>query len=155
MQLLDLRDFPIPFFDEVAAPSQAPVASPVARAWSDAIGQFDGYVLVVAEYNRSFTAVLKNALDHLHLEAARKPAAFLGYGGSGGMAAVQHLRTVVGELSMIPLRNAIHIGTEPYLAVRGGKAGLDDFPSVCGAADRMLGELETWVRKHRFNRMVD
>ena len=63
VEVVDLRDHPLPFFDEVASNAWAPSQSAAAVAWQKKIGQFDGYIFVVAEYNRSITAALKNALD--------------------------------------------------------------------------------------------
>ncbi len=56
------------------------------------MAEFDGYIFVTAEYNHSVTGVLKNALDYLYTEVQRKPASFVGYGGTGGARAVEHLR---------------------------------------------------------------
>jgi NAD(P)H-dependent FMN reductase len=151
---LDLRDFPMPFFDEVAAPAYAPVQSIQARKWACSVALCDGYILVTPEYNRSIPGILKNALDYLSDEVARKPAAFVGYGGLGGAFAIQHLRTIAIELRMIPLRDAVHIGIEPYLSVRSGDAALDDFDHLCMSLQRMLEEICWWLHqpdKHQPN----
>ncbi len=63
----------------------------------------DAYVFVTPEYNHSFNAVLKNALDYLHQEWHHKAVGFVSYGGvSGGTRAVASLRLVVGTLKMVP-----------------------------------------------------
>jgi NAD(P)H-dependent FMN reductase len=59
-----------------------PSVDPHALAWQRKIGGFDGYIFVVAEYNRSITGALKNALDQAYKEWVRKPAAYVGYGRS-------------------------------------------------------------------------
>ena len=82
-EIVDLRDFPLPFFDEVASSLYAPSQSEVARAWQKKVDSFDGFVFVTAEYTRGPAAVLKNALDYAYTEWNRKPAAFVGYGGVG------------------------------------------------------------------------
>jgi NAD(P)H-dependent FMN reductase len=76
VELLDLRDFPLPFFDDPVSPAWrngAPIADPILRAWSEAIDRADGFIIVSPEYNHGYTAVLKNAIDHLYAEWNRKP----------------------------------------------------------------------------------
>jgi NAD(P)H-dependent FMN reductase len=41
----------------------------------------------------------------------------MSYGNAGGARSVEQLRQVAVELQMIPIRNAIHIPSEVYLAV--------------------------------------
>src|SRR5687768_918688 len=65
-EAVDLRDYPIPFFDAPMSPRFKPVENEVARKWARKLAELDGYVFVTAEYNRSIPAVLKNALDHLY-----------------------------------------------------------------------------------------
>ena len=68
----------------------------------------DTFVVVTPEYNHSFPAALKNAIDWYHGEWSRKPVAFVSYGGvSGGLRAVQQLRHVFIELSAVPIRDTL------------------------------------------------
>ena len=63
-RLLDLRDFPMPFFDQAvspATPGRAPYEHEVVRRWTAAIAASDGFVFVTPEYNYGSSAVLKNA----------------------------------------------------------------------------------------------
>ena len=55
VEVLDLRDYPMPFFDEVASNAWAPTQNEVAQKWQKKLAEFDGYIFVVAEYNRSIT----------------------------------------------------------------------------------------------------
>src|SRR5690606_40949414 len=80
------------------------------------VAEFDGYIFVVAEYNRSITAALKNALDFAYPEWNRKPAAVVGYGSVGGARAVEHLRTIAIELQMAPTRTGVHIQGADFMA---------------------------------------
>ncbi len=80
--LLDLRDFPMPFFDQPltpAMPGRPPYKNEVVQRWTAAIGQSDGFVFVAPEYNYGPSAVLKNAIDWVYPEWNRKACAF----GSG------------------------------------------------------------------------
>lgn len=60
-------------------------------------------MLVTPEYNHSYGAPMKNALDFLSTEWQRKPVAMVGYGmTSAGTRAVQALLPVVVALGMVP-----------------------------------------------------
>ena len=84
-----------------------PRPEPVA-ALAPRLAGADAFVIVTPEYNHSFPAVLKNAIDWYHGEWSRKPVAFVSYGGvSGGLRAVQQLRHVFIELSAVPIRDTI------------------------------------------------
>ena len=109
-EIVDLRDFALPFFDEVASNMWAPSQNPEAVRWQETIGRYDGYIFVVAEYNHSITGVLKNALDQAYKEWNRKPFTAIGYGGVGGARAIEHLRGIGVELAMVPTHAAVHIG---------------------------------------------
>jgi NAD(P)H-dependent FMN reductase len=109
-ELVDLRDFPLPFFD------QAPPARTLRDYPTEAVTAFgrtidtgDGYVILTGEYNHGYPAVLKNAMDHTFVEWRRKPVAFVGWGNVGGARAIEQLREVVVEFEMAPLRHAVHI----------------------------------------------
>ena len=65
IEVVDLRDHPLPFFNEVASNLRVPNKDPEAIRWQQTIGEFDGYIFVVAEYNHSITGTLKNALDQV------------------------------------------------------------------------------------------
>src|SRR6202030_3379205 len=111
-RLLDLRDFPMPFFDQPLTPSmpgRAPYENEVVKRWTAAIAASDGFVFVTPEYNYGPAAVLKNALDWVYPEWNRKPAAFVSYGSVSGARSVQQLREVLIELQIAPVRSSVHI----------------------------------------------
>ena len=64
----------------------------------------DAFVVVTPEYNHSFPAVLKSAIDWYHSEWSRKPVAFVSY---GGLRAVQQVRQVFIELAAVPIRDTL------------------------------------------------
>lgn len=108
LELVDLRDWPLPFFDGAAPPATGRYADPAQRAWAAQVARADAYVLVTPEYNHGYPAVLKNALDTVYAEWGGKPVGFVGYGGpGGGIRAVEQLRQVVVELGMVPLREQV------------------------------------------------
>jgi NAD(P)H-dependent FMN reductase len=87
VQLLDLRDFPMPFFDQPmppAMPGRPPYEHDVVKKWTAHIAASDGFVFVTPEYNFGTSAVLKNAIDWVYPEWNRKAAAFVSYGSVMG-----------------------------------------------------------------------
>jgi NAD(P)H-dependent FMN reductase len=89
VELVDLRDWPLPFFDQQMPPMMGGYSDPEQQRWAEQVARADGYVLVTPEYNHGYPAVLKNALDHLFAEWNGKPVGFVGYGGPGGPAPAQ------------------------------------------------------------------
>lgn len=110
VELVDLRDHALPFFDEMASNMWMPTKNPEAIRWQQTVAKYDGYIFVVAEYNHSITGVLKNALDQAYKEWNRKPFTAIGYGGTGAARAVEHLRSIAVELQMVSTHAAVHIG---------------------------------------------
>ena len=114
VEVVDLRDYDLPFFEQAAPPSLWDGEHPseeIAR-WARKVEAADGYVVVTPEYNHGYSAVLKNALDHAFPEWHRKPIAFVSWGNVGGARAVEQLREVAIELEMAPIRHSVHIMPE-------------------------------------------
>lgn len=110
-ELLDLREFPLPFFDEAITPSalKVPYANPVVARWTAKIADGEAFIVITPEYNHGYPAVLKNALDYVKKEWMNKKIGFVGYGTLGAARAIEQLRQVVIELQMVPIKNAVHI----------------------------------------------
>ena len=145
VEIVDLRDFPLPFFDEKASPAWVPSTSEVAQKWQKKVDGFDGFIITAAEYNRGPTAVLKNALDYAYNEWNNKPVAFVGYGGTGGARAVEQLRLNAVELQMAPIRAGVHIQWPVMVEVNNGKK-LAEFDFLNDTAKDMLKQLAWWTR---------
>ena len=75
-EIIDLRDYPMPFFDEPASPAWMTPKDKAAERWAAKLAELDGFVFVTPEYNHGYSAVLKNALDYAFQQFNRKPAAF-------------------------------------------------------------------------------
>jgi NAD(P)H-dependent FMN reductase len=150
VEVLDLRDYPMPLFDEVASNAWAPTQNPVAVKWQKKLAEFDGYIFVVAEYNRSITGALKNALDQAYVEWTHKPAGVVAYGSVGGTRAAEHLRLIAVELQMVPVRNGVHIGGGDFFRVHpgfGGSGNLGDIAaSIEPSAKAMLDDMAWWSK---------
>jgi NAD(P)H-dependent FMN reductase len=144
-EIVDLRDYPMPFFDAPKSPLREPPTNEVARRWARKVAELDGYVFVTAEYNHSVPAVLKNALDFVYPEFNRKPASFVGYGNAGGARAIEQLRLILVELQVAPLRSAVHIGRDDFIGMLLHGKSFADFPQLEQAANTMLDELLWWT----------
>ena len=145
VELLDLRDYPMPFFDEPASPAWVPSRNEVAQRWQRKVASFDGFIVIAAEYNRGPTGVLKNALDYAYKEWNRKPIGFVGYGGVGGARAIEQLRLIAIELQMAPIRTGVHIQWPIYMAVAQEGKALESFEFLQQAAKDMLDQLVWWT----------
>jgi NAD(P)H-dependent FMN reductase len=145
VEIVDLRDYPLRFFDEPASPLSVPPKHEAARLWARKVAEFDGFIFVTAEYNHGVPAVLKNALDHAYKEFNRKPAAFVGYGGVGGARAVEQLRLITIELQMAPTRSGVHIGGADFIGMLMHGKTFADTPHLEPIAVAMLDDLAWWT----------
>jgi NAD(P)H-dependent FMN reductase len=144
--LVDLRDHPLPFFDEIASNAWVPTQNAEGVRWQKKVGHYDGYIFVTAEYNHGVPAVLKNALDYAYPEWNKKPAAFVGYGAIGAARAIEQLRLITIELQMAPTRSAVHLaGADFMAALREGKP-ISEFAYLKPTADALLDELAWWTK---------
>ncbi|MFC5846871.1 NADPH-dependent FMN reductase [Deinococcus petrolearius] len=144
-EFVDLRDFPMPFFDEVASNAYAPSQNEVAVRWQRKLAEFDGYVFITAEYNHAPTGVLKNALDYAYPEWNRKPAAFVGYGSVGAARAIEQLRQIAVELQMAPVRTGVHIQGADFFAAWQQGLALEDMAHLQPNVQAMLDDLLWWA----------
>ena len=146
VEIVDLRDYDIPLFEEKMSPAWGPSQSEAARAWQAKIDSLDGFIVLAAEYNRGPTGALKNALDYAYNEWNRKPVAFVGYGGVGGARAVEQLRLISIELQMAPIRTAVHILLPDFMAVMQGEKQLAEIEHLNKGADDMLAQFNWWLQ---------
>ena len=152
VDLLDLREISLPFFEETAPPVMAPPRHPIAQAWALRLAKCDAFIATAAEYNHAPTAVLKNAFDSAFAEWSRKPIAFVGYGGVGGARAIAHLRDIASALGMAPVSAGVNIQFVDYMAVAQGKETLASLAHIVAAGQSLLVELGWWARALRDGR---
>ncbi len=103
VEIVDLRDWPLAMYDEPDQPSKGVYIQASTQSWSQKIAQADGFIFLTPQYNWSYPAALKNALDHLYREWHGKPALVISYGHRGGGRAADHLQQVLQGLRMRPL----------------------------------------------------
>jgi NAD(P)H-dependent FMN reductase len=155
VELVDLRDFPMPFFDEAASNAWVPSKNEVAQRWQKKVAEFDGYIFVTAEYNRGISAVLKNAIDYAYPEWNKKPAAYLGYGSVGGARAIEQLRLINIELQMAPMRTGVHIQGADFMAVWQQGKDIAELTYLQQNAEDMLDQLVWWTNALKTAREAD
>jgi NAD(P)H-dependent FMN reductase len=104
---VDLRDFPLPFFNEPISPRYNPdrTPEPAVQKWLDKIGSFDAYICVTPEYNHSIPGELKNTFDYLTWELKHKPTAIASHGTVGGARAAMHLKEILSEAQAVVIPN--------------------------------------------------
>lgn len=149
VELVDLRDHPLPFFDEIASNRWMPSKGAEAVRWQQTLARFDGFIFVVPEYNHSIPAVLKNALDQAYNEWNHKPFTAIGYGSVGAARALEHLRLIGVELQMVSTRSAVHIGGSDFFTVftMGENKPIEDIESkLLPSAKAALDELVWWAK---------
>ncbi|MEV4109926.1 NAD(P)H-dependent oxidoreductase [Nonomuraea sp. NPDC049695] len=146
LDMIDLASVSLPMHE--MQPGGA-AASPIASRLADA----DGFVFLTPEYNHSFPAPVKNAIDWHFTEWAYKPVGFVGYGASGGIRAVEQLRAVFPELRATTVRESVLL---PMAWERLDADGRFAPPTgTVQALHVMMNELRTWACALRPHRVTD
>lgn len=140
VEVADLAEIALPLFDEPNHPRTGTYTHEHTKAWSKTVGAADAFVFVTPEYNYSFPASLKNALDYLALEWKDKAAGVVSYGGiSGGLRAAQQLAPVLGALGLRTPQGSVAIPfSAQYLTDDGGVEAPEQ---TLGSATAMLDEV--------------
>lgn len=146
-ELLDLREYPMPLYDQATTPSQVKdgqYANDIVRKWAAKINEADCFVVIAPEYDHGVPAVLKNAFDNLFLEWGRKPISYVAYGSAGGARSVEHLRGTAVELQMAPIRLAVHIQAPWTMMDEKGAFKPGALDPFVAPAKAMLEQLQWW-----------
>lgn len=140
-ELLDIADLDLPLFNEPVPPMMHQY-SDIQNKLAKKVGAADGYIFVAAEYNHSVSGSLKNFLDYLGAEWHHKPAAYVGYGATGGIRAIEHLVQIMAELRVVSTRDhiLIHAIWEAFDETGKLKAGYQN-----GDVTAQLKEFLWWV----------
>lgn len=140
VQLVDLAELNLPFHDEPGQPSDGPpYQHEHTRRWSELVAASDAFVLVMPEYNRGYSAPLKNALDYLYVEWHHKPVGFVNYGmTSGGLRAGDLIKPVLVALKLVPIAEAVVVHLRQAL---DADQRLLPTPAMGPAARELLDEL--------------
>jgi NAD(P)H-dependent FMN reductase len=117
---------------------------PEVQAYLARLDEADAFVVVTPEYNHSFPAALKQAIDLGKREWQAKPVAFVSYGGmSGGLRAVEHLRQVFAELHAVTMRDTVSFHNFRQQFDQAGQP--IDAAGTGAAVKKMLDQLTWWA----------
>lgn len=149
LEVLDLRDWPLPMFQEtvetVGDPRNPAYSDPLVKRWNERIGEGDAYLIVTPEYNHGIPAVLKNAIDSVFFSYGfrHKPVAFVGYslGVAAGVRAVEHLQHVMIEAEALPVRTQTLV---PFVSAAFDASGQPTNPALEIGLGVMLEDL-AWL----------
>ncbi|MCF6467676.1 NAD(P)H-dependent oxidoreductase [Nonomuraea sp. MG754425] len=154
IEVLDLAAYAFP-------PCYPQGATPSMRRFAAAVAVADAFVVVTPEYNRSFPASLKQAIDFAYDEWQAKPVGIVAYGsGSCGHYAVEQLRTVFSALHAVTMRDWVGLDllgpgmTEPGPDDPGpaGNCRPHDTDDRLRAVAALLDQLTWWGRTLRAGR---
>lgn len=133
--IIDIAEYKLPLLGENGGDASG------AAAWSEAVAAQDGFVFIAQEYNHSITGSLKNALDYLRVEWNNKAAGIVSYGSVGGARAAEHLRGILGELSVADVR--VHPALSLFTDFENG-AELKAAPVQADSVNQMLDQVIPW-----------
>lgn len=145
VEVVDLAEVDIPLALPAESPKFAGDAYPRPAgmaALTSALEGADAFVVVTPEYNHSYPASLKAAIDWHFTQWTAKPVAFVSYGGAaGGRHAVLHLENVLTELHAVTIRDGLAFPNY-FTAWQDGRP-LD--PDAAGYAKTLLEQLAWWA----------
>ena len=156
VHIADLRDFPLPIFDEDLERENGTPTE--AMALKKLFVAADGLLIASPEYNSSISAALKNAIDWVSRPApgeaplvafTGKTAAILATspGGLGGLRGLVHLRSILGSIGVLvlPEQTAIPKAHEAFAS----DGSIKDAKTAAGVAaiGRRLAELTASLKR--------
>lgn len=146
IDLIDLAEAELP----LALPAVSPMLEPDPERpagmvdLSRRLSAADAFVILTPDYNRSYPASLKAAIDWHFTQWDAKAIGFVGYSGaSGGLLAIEHLRQVFNELNAHTVRNYVSFPRYYLLFDAEGKLREPEEPAA--AAEAMLDQLHWWA----------
>jgi NAD(P)H-dependent FMN reductase len=145
VEIVDLATIDIPLVLPAASPKYAGEDYPRPAgmaALTSALAGADAFIVVTPEYNHSYPASVKAAVDWHFTQWTAKPVAFVSYGGAaGGRHAVLHLENVLTELHAVTIRDGLAFPNY-FTAWQDGRP-LD--PAASGYAKTLLDQLSWWA----------
>jgi NAD(P)H-dependent FMN reductase len=152
VEIIDLAAYDIPLELPAQSPKYAGDAYPRPAGMRDltaALASADAFVIVTPEYNHSYPASLKAAIDWHFTQWTAKPVAFVSYGGAaGGRHAVLHLENVLTELHAVTVRDGLAFPNY-FTSWQDGRP-VD--AGTAGYAKTLLDQLAWWTATLRAGR---
>lgn len=112
LDIVDLKEVDLPFYDEAVPPMMAKsqYKNPSGVAWAKRVAEAEAFIMITPEYNYGTSAVLKNAIDWVYEGWNNKPVGFIGYGAlAAGTRAVQQLRQNIVNVKLFSAPTSIQI----------------------------------------------
>lgn len=129
--LIDLRDFPLPLFDEDLETSSGLPEN--AKKLKKLFLEHDGLLISSPEYNSSITGVLKNVIDWVSRGETDDEPALICFKGKiaalvsaspgrlGGLRGLVHLRSILGNIEVVVLPDQVAISAADKAFTESGK----------------------------------
>ena len=152
VEILDLRDWPLPFFQETIATVgdfAAPTYSdPLVKLWNSKIKEADAYIFVTPEYNHSVPAVLKECHRYsvLFIQLPSEACCLCWIQSrihAAGARAIEHLTQIMVETEAVPVRTPTLV---PFVTAAFDQQGEPTNPAQAVTLNVMLDDL-AWLGK--------
>ena len=151
-EVLDLGEINLPVMNEPVHPIMKQYTHEHTKNWSAKIEEADAFIFVTAEYDYSYPAPLKNALEYLVQEWSTKPAGIVSYsvGAFAGVRAAKELKNDLLSLKCISLAEMVNI---PYLDEYISENGsFNPNQQILKAANTLFPALNKWTKGLEFIR---
>jgi NAD(P)H-dependent FMN reductase len=145
-EVLDLGEINLPLMNEPVHPMMKQYTHEHTKAWSAKIEEADAFIFVTAEYDYSYPAALKNAIEYLVHEWAIKPAAIVSYsiGAFAGVRAAKELKNDLLSLKCVSIAEMVNI---PFLnEVIAEDGTFNPNQQMIKATSTMLPQLNRWAK---------
>lgn len=145
-EVLDLGEINLPVMNEAVHPIMKQYEHEYTKQWSAKIEEADAFIFVTAEYDYSYPASLKNALEYLVHEWAYKPSGLVSYsiGPFAGVRAVMSLKTDLLSLKNIALAEAVNIPSYNQFINEDGEFVPSEL--LVNSANVMFKQLARWTK---------
>lgn len=146
VEVLDLGKVNLPLMNEANHPIMQQYEHDHTKAWSAKISEADAFIFVTAEYDYSYPAPLKNALEYLVHEWSYKAAGIVSYsaGSFAGVRALASLKADLLSLRVVSLAESVTIPNLPQQIDDEGKMQAAEIVST--SAEVMIQELARWTK---------
>jgi len=146
VEVLDLGELNLPVMNEAVHPVMKQYEHEYTKQWSAKIEEADAFIFVTAEYDYSYPASLKNALEYLVHEWAYKPSGLVSYsiGAFAGVRAVMSLKTDLLSLKNIALAEGVNIPSYNQFINEDGEFIPNEL--LTRSAGVMLTQLTRWAK---------
>lgn len=143
VELVDLADFKLPLLDEATHPMMQQYQHAHTKRWAASVSAADAFIFVTPEYDYFPPAALINAVQTLAKEWHYKAAGVVSYAGiSGGLRASQELRTLLSNVNVHALPQAVPVPMFPQFISEEGVFTPND--AMTTGLNGLLGELKKW-----------